>query len=157
MSSPITSLTADGMRSILAQLADDDLVNARLACKAFRDQSKPPAVKCRSAYVRTRALAEYAWTALPDYVLPRTRVLWDKWQHEFNFGADTTEFKFECAPRLTYEKQDGDMLALVRLCEHLCVNTSEAGPDDLATDPPDAVHVNTSSALGIPTRARTTF
>jgi hypothetical protein len=86
------------MRSILAQLSDDDLVNTRLACKAFRDQSKPPAVKRRTAYIRTRALAEYAWVALRHYVLPRTRVLWDTWQSQLDIGPEITAFPHECAP-----------------------------------------------------------
>jgi hypothetical protein len=64
--------------SSLAQLGPDDLVNARHQCKTFRDHSKPPAGKLDSAYIRTRALAAYAWTSLAGYQLPSAQALWSQ-------------------------------------------------------------------------------
>jgi hypothetical protein len=81
------------LRRVLEQLNGDDLINARLACKTFRDHSKPSAVKHRDANLSTRALAEYAWDALPGYVLPRTHVLWKKWQGKLNLCSSFHRLK----------------------------------------------------------------
>jgi hypothetical protein len=95
----IGSLTSNDVHLILAQLDPDDLINARLACKAFRDQSKPFTLKHRRAYLRTRALAAYAWNALPAYRIARAQRLWERWSSKLNLGC--TSARITCAPSVT--------------------------------------------------------
>ena len=91
-------LSGDNVRSILAKLDADDLVNARLVCKAFRDNSDPPAVKRRDAYLRTSALAAYAWEALKAYVLAETHVLLAHLHRQLDADSATTSLDLGCAP-----------------------------------------------------------
>jgi hypothetical protein len=91
------SLSADDVRCILAHLAAKDLVNARLVCTPFRDQSNAPAEKRRSDYLRTRALAAYAWKALPGYLLAETQLLWPDWQNRFDLTSASTALNLRCA------------------------------------------------------------
>jgi hypothetical protein len=91
------ALSDDDMRAILARLDPDDLVNARLACRAFREHSEPPAVKRRSAYLRSRALAAYAWEALPGYEHDATRLLRAHKPGELHADSATTSLDLRCA------------------------------------------------------------
>jgi hypothetical protein len=110
----ISSLSADDVRLILAQLDGDDLINARLACNTFHDLSLPPAVKHRHAYLRTPALAAYAWEALPAFTLARSLVLWERLQLRFDLDSASTALHLMCArstARAASSEGGGSLLA----------------------------------------------
>jgi hypothetical protein len=62
-------LGADELRTIAKRLPDSDLTCFRLVCKTFRDHSAKPAEKCRESFLRTRALAAFAWKSMPGFVV----------------------------------------------------------------------------------------
>jgi hypothetical protein len=64
----LRALGDDLLRAIVAQLDDADLPCLRLACKVFRDHSKPAQKKCIVDFLRTRALVVFASARMPGFV-----------------------------------------------------------------------------------------
>ena len=64
------ALVGDPLRAIARLLPDEDRFRARLACTTLRDHVEAAAAPIgRVAFLRTRALAAYAYDALPGFVL----------------------------------------------------------------------------------------
>mmetsp|Transcript_38717 Transcript_38717/g.95732 ORF Transcript_38717/g.95732 Transcript_38717/m.95732 type:complete len:83 (+) Transcript_38717:134-382(+) len=66
----LCTLAGDLLGAILKLLDDADLPCARLVCRAFRDHSSPALKKCRVDFLRTRALAVFAWERMPNFSTP---------------------------------------------------------------------------------------
>jgi hypothetical protein len=62
------ALTGDPLSAVLKLLGDADLPCARLVCKAFRDHSSPALKRRRKDFLRTRALAVFAWARMPGFI-----------------------------------------------------------------------------------------
>ncbi|KAJ1616991.1 hypothetical protein T492DRAFT_894476 [Pavlovales sp. CCMP2436] len=65
----LRALTGDPLRTITKLLPDAACTCFRLVCAAFRDHSSKPERKCIVDFLRTRALAVFAWDRMPDFVL----------------------------------------------------------------------------------------
>jgi hypothetical protein len=62
-------LPGDPLRIILKLLGGADLTCARLACRDFRDHSSLAQELLRPDFLRTRALAAFAWELMPGFVM----------------------------------------------------------------------------------------
>ncbi|KAJ1639540.1 hypothetical protein T492DRAFT_899215 [Pavlovales sp. CCMP2436] len=72
----LRTLAGDPLRAILKHIGGVDLTCARLACRDFRDHSSPAQEAMRrSDFLRTRALAVFAFERLPGFVLNLLRML----------------------------------------------------------------------------------
>jgi hypothetical protein len=65
----LRALAGDPLRAILKLLGGADLTCARLACRDFRDHSSPAEEMLRADFLRTRALAVFAWERMAGFVL----------------------------------------------------------------------------------------
>ena len=67
------ALVGDPLRTIARLLPDEDRFRMRLACATMRDHAEPADAPLRRVgFLRTRALAVYAWDALPGFMLADT-------------------------------------------------------------------------------------
>jgi hypothetical protein len=71
----LRDLDGDPLRAILKLIGGADLTCARLTCRDFRDHSSPAQEMLRSGFLRTPALAVYAWERMPGFVLNLPRML----------------------------------------------------------------------------------
>jgi hypothetical protein len=65
----IRALAGDPLSAVLKLVDDADLPCARLVCKAFRGHSSPAQEMLREDFLRTRALAVFAWERMPGFVI----------------------------------------------------------------------------------------
>jgi hypothetical protein len=65
----LRALAGDPLRAIIKLLDGADLTCARLACRDFREHSSPAQEMLRSGFLRTQALAGFAWERMPGFVL----------------------------------------------------------------------------------------
>jgi hypothetical protein len=65
----LRALAGDPLRAILKLIGGADLTCARLACRDFRDHSSPAQELLRSGFLRTQALAVFAWERMPGFVV----------------------------------------------------------------------------------------
>jgi hypothetical protein len=72
----LRALGGDLLRAVAEHLDDADLPCLRLTCKAFRDHSSPAQKKCRTDYLRTRALAVFACARMPGFVVDLPTMLY---------------------------------------------------------------------------------
>jgi hypothetical protein len=63
----VTSFPPDILRRIARLLTDEDVTCFRLSCMAARDNSDAPAGRSRSGFMRSAALAAFAWEALEGF------------------------------------------------------------------------------------------
>ncbi|KAJ1630298.1 hypothetical protein T492DRAFT_906917 [Pavlovales sp. CCMP2436] len=72
----LRAITGDPLRAIAKLLPDADQTCFQLVCTAFRDHSSKPEKKCIVDFLRTRALAVFAWECMPGFILSaQSRVL----------------------------------------------------------------------------------
>jgi hypothetical protein len=73
----LRALGGDLLRHVVKFVDDADLPCLRLTCKALRDHSSKPEMKCRLDFMRMRALVAFAWASMPGFVrdLPSMLVL----------------------------------------------------------------------------------
>jgi hypothetical protein len=69
-------LAGDSLRAIAQLLPDADLASLRLTCRAFRDHSSPAQEKCRTYFLRTRALTVFAFESMPGFALAEHAYAW---------------------------------------------------------------------------------
>jgi hypothetical protein len=65
----LRALAGDPLRAIVQLFGDADLPCFRLVCRACRDHSSKPEKKCIVDFLRTPALAVFAWERMPGFVL----------------------------------------------------------------------------------------